>query len=143
MLEHGTLVPMHRRACPPPVGCDNTKTQLQRVCQRRDALGATRVLANNDSFSPIRHVNAYPAGEEGFGDEVIDRALEEALHLGGVEVDGHDMVHTGDVKKVCDHAGGDSPAVLLLLRLARIWEVGHDSWRCQQLAASLTVAKYL
>jgi hypothetical protein len=50
---------------------------------------------------------------------------------------------TGDMKKVRDHAGCDGPAVLLLLGLARVWEVGHDGWRCQQLAASLTEAKYL
>lgn len=130
MLEHGALVPEHRSTCPPPVCCDNAKTELQCICQRCDALCATGVLADNDSFPPVGHIDADPAGEKGFGYEVVDRALEEALHLGGVEIDGHDVVDTRDVKKVCDHAGGDGPAVLLLLRLARVWEVGHDSWWC-------------
>jgi hypothetical protein len=117
---------VHRRACPPPVRCHNAEAELQCVCQRRDALCPARVLADHNSFPPVRYVHADPAGEEGLGDEVVDGALEEALHLGGVEVDGHDVVNAGNVEEVRNHAGRDGAAVLLLLGLARVREVGHD-----------------
>ena len=43
-----------------------------------------------------------------------------------MQVDGHDVVDAGNVQQVGDHAGGDGAAVLLLLGLARVGEVGHD-----------------
>ena len=123
---------MHAR--PPPVGRHDAKAELEGVCQRRDALCAAGVLADDDRFAPIGHIDADPAGEQGLSNEVIHRALEEALHLRGVEVDGHDVGDTGDVEEVGNHAGGDGPAMLLFLGLARVGEVRHDSCSNQQTA---------
>ena len=68
-----------------------------------------------------------PAGDEWLGVEVVDRTLEETLHLGGVEVDGDDVVDACDVEEVGEHAGCDGAAMGLLFRLAGVWEVGEDS----------------
>jgi hypothetical protein len=108
------------------VGGDDAEAQLQSIGQRSDTLGTTRVLADNDALSPVVDGGADPAGEEGLGDQVVDRALEEALHLAGVEVDGDDMVNASNVHQVGNHAGGDGSTVTLLLGLARVGEVGHD-----------------
>jgi hypothetical protein len=130
LLEHGALVPMHRSTCSPPVCCHDAEAELQRICQRRDSLCSARVFANHHGFPPVGHIHADPTSKEWFGDEVVDRALKEALHLGSVQVEGNDVVNAGDVKEVRNHARSNGPAMLLLLRLARVGEVRHDSWCC-------------
>lgn len=61
--------------------------------------------------------------------EVVDWAFEEALHLGGVQIDGDDVVYACDVEEVGEHAGSDGAAVGLLFRLAGVWKVWEDSYR--------------
>ncbi len=58
--------------------------------------------------------------------EIIDGALEEALHLRSVEVDRHDMFDTGDMKQIGEHASGDGAPVRLLLGLPTVREVWQD-----------------
>ena len=96
---------MHRCSCPTSVRCDNAEAELESVCERRNTLRAAWVLAYNHSLLPIRNIDSYPAGKERLGDKVVDRTLEEALHLRGMEVDGDHMVYAGDVEEI----SGDGP----------------------------------
>lgn len=41
-----------------------------------------------------------PSSNEWFGMEIVDRTLEEALHLGGMQVDGDYMLDAGDSEQV-------------------------------------------
>lgn len=41
-----------------------------------------------------------PTGNEWLGVEVVDRALEETLHLGGVQVDRNYVFDAGDPKQI-------------------------------------------
>lgn len=59
--------------------------------------------------------------------EIIDGALEESLHLGGVEVNRNDVFNAGDAHQVCKEAGGDGPPMGLFLGLAVVGEIGDDS----------------
>jgi hypothetical protein len=49
--------------------------------------------------------------------QVVDRPVEEALDLAGVQVDGDDPVRTGDIQQVGHQLGGDrlTRAALLVL----------------------------
>lgn len=64
---------------PSSIGGDNAKAQFERIGKRRDTLGASRVLANNDGFSPILHVALDPFGDGRLSNEIVDRTSEEAL----------------------------------------------------------------
>lgn len=115
--------------CPPPIRRYHSKVQLQRIRQGRNALGSTRILRDTHGLLPVLHIVTDPAGDERLCVEVIDWAFEEALHLGGVEVDGDDVVYARDVEEVGEHAGCDSATVGLLFRLAGVGEVWEDSYR--------------
>ena len=54
------------------------------------------------------------------------RDLEEALHLGSVEVEGDDTVDTGCLDRIGAHAGPDRDPGLVLLVALGVAEVGHD-----------------
>jgi hypothetical protein len=114
-----------------PVGRDNAKAKLQGIRQGRDSLRTAGILTNNNGIFPIGHVYAYPPGEEWFGNEIIDGTLEKALHLRGVQVNGYDVVHAGNVEQIGYHASCYGTAMLLLLGLAGVGEVGHDGWTSQ------------
>ena len=61
------------------------------------------------------------------GVHVIDRAVEEALDLVGVEVHGDDAVSAGGLEQVCDQASGNRLTATVLLVLAGVWEERQDS----------------
>ena len=107
---------------------NNAEIQLERVGKGRDPFRATSVLRHDDAFPPIRHLLANPPRNQGLGVEVIDRALEESLHLRGVEVDGDDMLDAGHTHQVCQETRGDCASVGLLLGLAVVGKVRDDSW---------------
>lgn len=111
-----------------PVRSDDAEAQLQRIGHGGHPLGTTGVLADNDRVGPVRDVPPDPFCKQRLGHEVVHGALEEALHLAGVQVHGDDMVDTGNVHEVGQHAGSDGTSVALLLRLARVWEVRDDGW---------------
>ena len=58
------------------------------------------------------------------GEQVVDRAVEEALDLRGVQVDGHEPVGAGGLEQVGDQAGGDRLAAAVLLVLPGVGENG-------------------
>jgi hypothetical protein len=45
-----------------------------------------------------------------------------------MKVDGNYVIDAGDMEEICYHASCDSSAMLLLLRLARVGEIRHDSF---------------
>ena len=62
---------------------------------------------------------------------MVDRDVEEALHLTGMEVHREHAVGAGDLQHLGDELGRDRLARARLLVLARVREVGHD--RCDAL----------
>ncbi len=60
------------------------------------------------------------------GDEVVDRTVEEALGLCGMQVDAHDAVGAGGFQQVEDETAGDGLAAAVLLVLAGVSEQRAD-----------------
>lgn len=67
-----------------------------------------------------------PLQHAGLSVQVVDGNVEEALDLTGVKIHGDDVVAAGSLKHVGHELGGDRRTTLVLLVLARIWEVGDD-----------------
>jgi len=61
-----------------------------------------------------------------FGEEVVDRDVEETLDLAGVQVHGDYVVGARHGEHVGDELGRDGRAALVLLVLARVREAGDD-----------------
>jgi hypothetical protein len=57
---------------------------------------------------------------------VVDRAVEEALDLRGVQVDGHQPVGAGGLEHVGDQPRGDRLAAAVLLVLPGVGEERRD-----------------
>ena len=55
-----------------------------------------------------------------------------------MEVDGDYVIDARDMEEVRYHAGCDGSAVLLLLRLARVGEIWHDSFAQAQSVGGAT-----
>ena len=88
-------------------------------------LDAPLVRAEHDEFV-LRDVQAADV----LGDlldrvQVIDRDVEEALDLGGVQVEGEDAVGPGRGEQVGDELGDDRHAALVLAVLAGVAVVGQ------------------
>ena len=60
------------------------------------------------------------------GVDVVDRDVEEALDLAGVQVHGQDAMDARGGQQIGDQAGGDGGARPGLAVLAGVAEVGHD-----------------
>lgn len=105
---------------PPFFLCDSRIRTLDNL-----PLRTAGVRAHNNGVVAVE-VLADPAQDAGLGVEVVDRHVEEALDLGGVEVHGDDVVAAGGLQHVGDELGGDGGAALVLLVLARVGEVGDD-----------------
>jgi hypothetical protein len=67
-----------------------------------------------------------PTRDKRLGVEVIDWALEKALHLGCVQVHRDNVLNAGNMEEVGKHSSGDGAPVRLLLGLATVWEVRED-----------------
>ena len=98
--------------------------RMKRARGKRPLCGAG-VLGDDDAILVILDVSLNVYGDSGLGKEAVDGDLEEALELGGVEVHGHDVVHSRDMEHVCDELGGDG-APGLLLALLGVREEGDD-----------------
>ena len=59
-------------------------------------------------------------------EEVVERTVEEALDLRGVDVDRHDAVSAGGLEEVSHKTSRDRLAAAALLVLARVRVVRHD-----------------
>ena len=73
-----------------------------------------------------RHAVAHVVKQDRHGGEMVDRAVEEALLLGCVQVDRHDAVGAGGTEQVEHEACGDGLAALMLLVLAGVAEERRD-----------------
>lgn len=67
-----------------------------------------------------------PLQHTGLGVQVIDGDVEESLDLTGVKIHGDDVVAASSLEHVGHKFSGDRRTALILLVLARIWEVGDD-----------------
>ena len=67
-----------------------------------------------------------PSCDKWFGMEVVDGALEEALHLRSVQINRDDVLNTSNTEKIGKHSRSDGAAVRLLLGLATVGEVWQD-----------------
>lgn len=127
-LEQRIWVQGKRSWRPPPIRSDNSEAELECVRKRRNALCATRILADDDCFPPVLDVDPDPTGDKRFGNEIVDWTSEETLHLTCMKIDGDDMVDSCYVEEVGDHAGCDGSSVLLFLGLAGVGEIGHHRY---------------
>lgn len=91
---------MCHTSTPFPISSDHAKVELESIGQGCDALCTAGILGHDYRFPPIGHVVTDPTSNEGFRMEIIDRAFEEALHLGGMEVDGDDVLDTSNAKQI-------------------------------------------
>lgn len=128
-----TVQLVHDHACghvptPPLIRGHHAKIELQRVSKRCDSLGTSCILRYDNRLPPARDIMLDPASDKRLGVEVVNRAFEEALHLGCVEVDGDDVLNAGHIKEVRQHPGGYRAPVRLLLGLAAVGEVGKNSY---------------
>lgn len=71
---------------------------------------SSRSSSSASSFTGVDEVLADPFHRRGLGVEVVDRDVEEALDLGGVEVHGDDVVAAGGLEHVGHEFGGDGGA---------------------------------
>ena len=85
---------------PPPIRSDHSEVQLQRIRQGSNTLSSSSIFRHTHGLFPVLDVVADPASDEWLSVEVVDWTLEEALHLGGVKVDGDDVVYACDVEEV-------------------------------------------
>lgn len=107
--EHAGLV----RPC--SISHDDTEAELQGIGKGCDPLRASWILAHYNRLLPVRNVVFDPARYEWLRDEIVHRALEEALHLTGMEIDRYDMVNARDVEEVRNHARCNGTSVRFLL----------------------------
>ena len=105
---------------------DQRKAQIQPIRHRGRALGASRIRTHDDAVLDGLQVIADPAQGRGFGVEVVDGDVEEALDLRGVQVHGDDVVAPGRLQHVGHELGGDGSAGLVFFVLACVGEVGDD-----------------
>ena len=95
--------------------CSSRQFANRRASLPPPASGETTVTWCFESRSCAMYV-----GEQRHRGEVVDREVEEALDLAGVQVDGDDAVGAGDREHVGDQPRGDRLATLGLPVLARV-----------------------
>lgn len=113
------------RSC--AVRCHDAKAELEGICEGCDALGTTRVLANDNRIFPVGDVRFDPPCYQLLGYEVVNGAFEEALHLASMKIDCDNMIDAGNVHEVGQHSSGNCSSMGLLLGLTRVGKVWHDS----------------
>ena len=73
-----------------------------RFSQAHLPLSTTCVWTDDDGVLPSWDLLLDVCSEDGLGEKVVDGDIEEALDLRSVQVEGNDMVGSGDSKQVCD-----------------------------------------
>lgn len=104
---------------------DESEAEVEAVGDGSSSLGTAGVRRDNDTVLDLEVV-ADPAEGAGLGVEVVDRDIEEALDLRGVEIHSDDMVAASGLKHVSHQTGSDGSARFVLLVLASVGEVGQD-----------------
>jgi hypothetical protein len=104
---------------------DESKAEVEAVGDGSSSLGTASVGGDDDTVLDLEVV-ADPAEGAGLSVEVVDRDVEEALDLRGVEVHSDDVVAAGGLKHVSHQTGSDGSAGFVLLVLASVGEVGQD-----------------
>ena len=92
---------------------------LEAVREAAGELAGRRRRATRPTTSPSSSLGEV-VGEQRHRGEVVDREVEEALDLTGVQVDGHDAVGARDGEQVGEQPGGDRLATLGLPVLAGV-----------------------
>ena len=101
-------------------GAPPSRSVQRSATRTRPASGATTVT------SVASTLGLDVVGEQRQREQVVDRAVEEALDLRGVQVDGHQPVGAGGLEQVGDQPGGDRLAAAVLLVLPGVGVERHD-----------------
>jgi hypothetical protein len=88
-------------------------------------LSTTSIRTDNDTLLDVQ-VLPDPSQGTWLGIEVINRDVEEALDLTGMQIHGDDVIATGRLQHVGNQLGTDWGSGLVLLVLASVGEVGDD-----------------
>ena len=86
----------------------------------------TRPASGETTVACGRRPSLDVLGEQRQREEVVDRTVEEALDLGGVQVDGHQPVGARGLEQVGDEPGRDRLTAAVLLVLAGVAVERHD-----------------
>ena len=87
---------------------------------------ASRIRADDDAVLPTRDVALDVPYHQRLRIEVVDRKVEEALDLAGVQINRNDVVAAGDSEHVGDELRRDGRTGRVLLVHARVGEAGDD-----------------
>ena len=112
-----------------PLLVDEGEAQIQAVGDAGRALGPAGVGRHDHALLDVE-VLADPAQGARLGIKVVDRHVEEALDLAGVQVHRDDVVAPGRLQHVGHELGRDGRARLVLLVLPRVrevWDHGGDA----------------
>jgi hypothetical protein len=122
---------------------DEGKGKVESVCHARCSLGTSGIRTDNYTvnFPPLAlsvfvfHSSAvanvdqilpYPFHGRRLGVKIINRYIEEALDLRGVQIHRDDVITAGSLEHIGHELRGDGRAGLVFLVLACVWEVGED-----------------
>ena len=105
---------------------DDREARAEALGERARALDAAGIRRHDDGRSPPKPERAQLLDEDRHRVQVIERDVEEALDLAGVQVDREDAVGAGGRDQVRDELGGDRRARLGLAILPRVAEVRDD-----------------
>jgi hypothetical protein len=104
---------------------DKSKGAVEPVGDGGSSLGAASVGTDDDCVPHVQ-VALYPPQSTWLCIEVVNRDVEKALDLAGVEIHCDDMVATCGLEHVGHEFCGDGSAGLVFLVLASVGEVGDD-----------------
>lgn len=85
-----------------PLPVDEREVEVESIGESGRSLRSSRVGGDDDSVLPIGDGRFDVSDHDGFGEEVVDRNVEETLDLGGVKVHGDNVVGSGDGDEVGD-----------------------------------------
>ena len=109
---------------------DEGEVGVEKLGVEGGGLEVAGVGRDDGDFAHFRRFFEKIFGEDGGGEEVVHGDVEEALHLGGVEVHGDDAVGAGGGDDVGDELGGDGGAAFglaVLTGVAEVWDDGGDA----------------
>ena len=109
----------------PPLEDDGERT-VQPLGKELGAVHAAGVGRNDDDLVVAEPFLLQIVAQHRHRHQVIDRDIEEALNLRGVQVHGHDALGARDLEQVGDDLGRDRLAAFGLLVLLGIAVIGND-----------------
>lgn len=104
---------------------EEREIRVEPVGDGRRTLGASGIGRDNHAVPDVKVLPDILDGS-GFGVEIVDGDVKEALYLRRVQVHRDDVVATCFAQHVGDELGGDGRPGLVFLVLSGVKEVGDD-----------------